>query len=110
MFKTVDESFAVRHTNAGILGMANQGRNTNSSQFYITLRACPWMDKKYVAFGYVLIHDYVKSFYFIASLCSQVIEGLQVLNKLEEVATYNERPTHLCQVSNCGLLPLMQYK
>lgn len=58
---TVDESFAVRHTHAGVLGMANQGRNTNNSQFYITLKPCPWMDKKYVAFGYVyfgILHNY----------------------------------------------------
>jgi len=31
--------------------MANHGRNTNSSQFYITLKPAPWMDKQYVAFG-----------------------------------------------------------
>ena len=36
--------------------MVNQGPNTNGSQFYITLQPTPWMDKQYVAFGYVIVH------------------------------------------------------
>lgn len=48
----VDESFAVCHSkSSGMLGMVNHGRNTNNSQFYITLKPSPWMDKQYVAFG-----------------------------------------------------------
>ena len=39
------------HDSPGILGMVNEGRNTNSSQFYITLKPSTWMDKQYVAFG-----------------------------------------------------------
>ena len=46
-----DESFAVKHNKRGIVGMANNGRHTNGSQFYITLQPAPFMDKKYVAFG-----------------------------------------------------------
>lgn len=47
----VDESFAVSHNAPGMLGMSNSGRNTNNSQFYITLKPSLWMDKLYVAFG-----------------------------------------------------------
>ena len=47
-----DECYAVSHDSAGVLGMANCGRHTNSSQFYITLQPALWMDRKYVAFGY----------------------------------------------------------
>ncbi len=46
-----DECFAVPHDTCGIVGMANSGKNTNSSQFYVTLSPAPWMDKQYVAFG-----------------------------------------------------------
>ena len=34
-----DECFALKHDTSGILGMVNQGPNTNSSQFYLTLKA-----------------------------------------------------------------------
>ena len=55
-----DECFAIQHDSAGTLGMVNQGPNTNGSQFYITLQPTPWMDKQYVAFGYVVC-TYVRS-------------------------------------------------
>lgn len=48
-----DESFAVSHTKRGILGMANKGPHSNGSQFYITLQPTLWMDRTYVAFGFV---------------------------------------------------------
>ncbi|KAK6489962.1 putative inactive peptidyl-prolyl cis-trans isomerase-like 6 [Huso huso] len=79
-----DESFAVPHNKRGILGMANKRRHTNGSQFYITLKPAPWMDTKHVAFG-------------------QLIEGTEVLKKLEAVPTYNERPKHECKVMDCGI-------
>jgi len=36
------------------------------------------------------------------SLFRQVVEGWEVLERLEGVETYNERPKELCQVSNSG--------
>ncbi|NXL48735.1 PPIL6 protein, partial [Podilymbus podiceps] len=78
-----DESFSVRHKGRGVLGMANKGRHSNGSQFYITLQPAPYLDKKYVAFG-------------------QLIEGTEVLQRLEVVPTHNERPTVDCKIINCG--------
>ncbi|XP_009705644.1 PREDICTED: peptidyl-prolyl cis-trans isomerase-like 6 [Cariama cristata] len=82
-----DESFSVHHKGRGVLGMANKGRHSNGSQFYITLQPAPYLDNKYVAFG-------------------QLIEGTEVLQRLEVVPTYNERPTVACKIINCGTFEL----
>ncbi|NXN96230.1 PPIL6 protein, partial [Rhinopomastus cyanomelas] len=80
-----DESFSVHHKGRGVLGMANKGRHSNASQFYITLQPALYLDKKYVAFG-------------------QLIEGGEVLQRLESVPVYHERPVLACRIVNCGVL------
>ncbi|XP_055042313.1 probable inactive peptidyl-prolyl cis-trans isomerase-like 6 isoform X2 [Misgurnus anguillicaudatus] len=80
-----DENFVVSHNKRGILGMVNRGPHSNGSQFYITLQPVSWMDYKYVAFG-------------------QLVEGTEVLKRLEEVPTYNERPKQDCVITACGVI------
>jgi len=52
------------HDARGILSMANKGKNTNSSQFFITYRAAKHLDRKHTIFG-------------------EVVGGLDVLDKME---------------------------
>ncbi|XP_012924419.1 peptidyl-prolyl cis-trans isomerase-like 6 isoform X3 [Heterocephalus glaber] len=78
-----DENFSIPHNKRGVLGMVNKGCHSNGSQFYITLQATPYLDRKYVAFG-------------------QLIEGTEVLKQLELVPTENERPVQICSITDSG--------
>ncbi|KAF9569876.1 peptidylprolyl isomerase-like protein 2 [Agrocybe pediades] len=46
-----DNKGAASHDSRGTLAMANKGANTNTSQFYLTFKAAPHLDKKHTVFG-----------------------------------------------------------
>ena len=62
-----------KHDAAGVLSTANAGPNTDGSQFFIMFRAYPSLDMKYSIFG-------------------QVVQGLDVLGKLEAAGNPSDGP------------------
>ncbi|KAG2224124.1 hypothetical protein INT45_000139 [Circinella minor] len=82
--KFEDENFEVKHTEAGLLSMANSGPNTNGCQFFITCDNCEFLDGKHVVFGHL-------------------VDGLLTLRKIENVSTgQNNRPKLSVKITECG--------
>ena len=52
--KFIDENFILSHRSPGWVSMANYGKDTNGSQWFITLVPARWLDGHHVAFGRVI--------------------------------------------------------
>lgn len=85
-----DENFEVGHNGPGWLSMANAGPNTNSSQFFITFIATPFLNGRHTVFG-------------------KVLEGMELLGKIEAVETNRmDCPTTDIVIADCGALEVTE--
>jgi len=88
-FKDERAGLNVRHDRRGILSMGNSGKNSNTSQWFITFKAAPQCDGKHVVFG-------------------EVVSGWEVLDAAEQHGTASGEPDVRITVTDCGVwVPLL---
>merc|ERR1719305_201590 len=81
-----DENFVKKHSQVGLLSMANSGKNTNGSQFFITVVLTPWLDGKHVVFG-------------------EVVSGYdEVVKRVEAMGSSSGKVSKLVEIADSGCL------
>merc|ERR1712241_1644681 len=77
---------ALRHAKRGLLSMANSGKDTNGSQFFIIFKPAHHLNGKHCVFG-------------------EIVEGHATLDAIEGVKTQSDdRPIAPIVVARCGQL------
>ena len=83
--KFEDENFSIKHF-VGCLSMANAGKNTNGSQFFLTTAETSWLDGKHVVFG-------------------KVVEGMDIVRKIEATKTDGrDKPLQEIKIAKSGVV------
>merc|ERR1711920_189133 len=79
-----DENFKLKHYGAGWLSMANAGKDTNGSQFFLTTVKTPWLDGRHVVFG-------------------EVVDGMDVVKKIEGEGSGSGKTRSTITIADSGV-------
>lgn len=88
-FKDERAGLQMKHDRRGVLSMGNSGKNSNSSQFFLTFDSAPQCDGKHVIFG-------------------EVVSGFDIMDAVEKFGTLNGEPSVQITITDCGLFVPLQ--
>ncbi len=88
-FKDERAGLQRKHDRRGLLSMGNSGKNSNSSQFFLTFDKTPQCDGKHVIFG-------------------EVVSGFDILDAVERVGTTGGDPNVPVAITDCGIFEPLQ--
>ncbi|MFI0941634.1 peptidylprolyl isomerase [Streptomyces sp. NPDC021020] len=83
--KFADENFQLKHDRPFLLSMANAGKNTNGSQFFVTTVVTDWLDGKHVVFG-------------------EVVEGQELVKTIEGKGSRSGAPSAKVVITESGIV------
>ncbi|KAH6908759.1 cyclophilin [Coprinopsis sp. MPI-PUGE-AT-0042] len=83
--KFADENFRLTHSKPYMLSMANAGKNTNGSQFFITTVVTSWLDGAHVVFG-------------------EVVEGIDSVKAISSVGSSSGNPSKVVKIVKSGVV------
>jgi peptidyl-prolyl cis-trans isomerase B (cyclophilin B) len=77
-----DQKFG--HKERGMLSMANKGPGTDGSQFFVTFKSAPFLNKKHTVFG-------------------KMVEGYKTLTAIEELGTKSGKPSKPIMIEEASI-------
>jgi peptidyl-prolyl cis-trans isomerase B (cyclophilin B) len=102
--KFPDENFKLKHSKKGLLSMANAGKDTNGSQFFITTSTPSYesLPPSGLTAAYFVRHLNGRHVVF-----GEVLDGYDIVEKIEKVHTKpGDKPSTPVRITKSGELPV----
>jgi peptidylprolyl isomerase len=88
-FKDERAGLQLKHNRRGLLSMGNSGKNSNSSQFFLSFDKAPQCDGKHVIFG-------------------ELVSGFEILDVAEKFGSSEGEPSVPIEITDCGIYESLQ--